>query len=37
MLDLLRDAFFDNRRVTIDFSIVPGRHNGLILRVALSR
>jgi hypothetical protein len=35
MLDLLRDAFSRNHRVTIDYLIVPGRHNGVILRVAL--
>jgi hypothetical protein len=36
MLDLLRDAFFHNHAVTIDYLIVPGRHNGVILRVALA-
>jgi hypothetical protein len=36
MLDLLRDAFFHNREVSIDYSIIPGRRNGVILRVALA-
>jgi hypothetical protein len=36
MLDLLRDAFFHNHPVTIEYSIVPGRHNGYIIRVELT-
>jgi hypothetical protein len=36
MLDLLRDAFSRNHRVTIDYLIIPGRQNGVILRVALA-
>ena len=35
MFDLLRDAYFSNRAVTIDYLIIPGRHNGVIFRVAL--
>jgi hypothetical protein len=35
MLDLLRDAYFHGQAVTIDYLIIPGRHNGVILRVAL--
>jgi hypothetical protein len=35
MLDLLKDAYFHNHPVTIDYQIIPGRHNGVILRVAL--
>jgi hypothetical protein len=35
MLDLLRDAFFHDHSVMIDYFLVPGRHNGVILRVAL--
>jgi hypothetical protein len=35
MLDLLRDAFFHGQAVTIDYLIIPNRHNGVILRVAL--
>jgi hypothetical protein len=36
MLDLLKDAFFHNHAVSIDYSIIPGRDNGVILRVALA-
>lgn len=36
MLDLLRDAFFGGHAVTIDYFIIPGRHNGRIIRVALA-
>jgi hypothetical protein len=35
MFDLLRDAYFNNRAVTVDYFIIPGRHNGVIFRVAL--
>jgi hypothetical protein len=35
MFDLLREAYFSNRAVTIDYFIIPGRHNGVIFRVAL--
>jgi hypothetical protein len=35
MLDLLRDAFFHDRSITIDYFLIPGRQNGVILRVAL--
>jgi hypothetical protein len=35
MFDLLRDAYFNNRAVTIDYFIIPGRDNGIIIRVAL--
>lgn len=36
MLDLLRDAFFGGHAVTIDYFMIPGRHNGRIIRVALT-
>jgi hypothetical protein len=35
MFDLLKDAYFNNRAVTIDYLIIPGRHIGVIIRVAL--
>jgi len=37
MLDLLRDAFNNNFNVIIDFDIDPGKKNGVIIRVALTR
>ena len=37
MLDLLRDAFNNNFKVFIDFDIDPGKNNGVIIRVALTR
>jgi hypothetical protein len=36
MFDLLRDAFFNNRAVTIGCSVIPGQQNGVIFEVALS-
>ncbi|PWU10057.1 MAG: hypothetical protein C5B51_04850 [Terriglobia bacterium] len=35
MLDLMRDAFENNVTVSIDFFIVPGKNNGVIIRTAL--
>jgi hypothetical protein len=35
MLDLMRDAFANNDTVSIDFFIVPGKSNGVIIRTAL--
>jgi hypothetical protein len=37
MLDLLRDAFNNNWTVTIDYFIEPGKNNGRIIRVALTK
>jgi len=37
MLDLLRDAFANNWLVTIDYSIDPGKKNGIIIRTWLKR
>lgn len=37
MLDLLRDAFNNNHTVTIDFEIEPGKNNGKIIRVWLTK
>ena len=37
MLDLLRDAFNNNWTVTIDYWIDPGKQNGQIIRVALTK
>ena len=37
MLDLLRDAFNNNSNVCIDYFLVPGRNNGVIIRVALNK
>ena len=37
MLDLLRDAFNHNWTVIIDYSIDPGKTNGVIIRTALTR
>lgn len=37
MLDLLRDAFNNNANVCLDYFLVPGRNNGLIIRVALTK
>jgi hypothetical protein len=36
MFDLLRDAFSQRHLVSIDFTIIEGRKNGVILRVASS-
>ncbi len=37
MLGLLRDGFNHNWRVTIDYDIVPGRNNGIVVRVWLTK
>lgn len=37
MLDLLRDAFNNNTNVCLDYFLVPGRSNGIIIRVALTK
>ena len=37
MLDLLRDGFASNGSVCLDYSIVPGKHNGIVKRVTLTR
>ena len=37
MLDLLRDAFNHNWTVTTDFEIASGKHNGVSIRVWLTR
>jgi hypothetical protein len=37
MLDLLRDAFNNNWTVTVDYSIDPGKNNGVIMRVWLTK
>jgi hypothetical protein len=37
MLDLLRDAFTSGGNVCLDYLIIPGKHNGIITRVALTK
>jgi hypothetical protein len=37
MLDLLRDAYANNQRVSFDHITPPGKNNGRIIRVWLSR
>jgi hypothetical protein len=37
MLSLLRDAFNNNWTVTLDYNIDPGKTNGIIIRVALTK
>ena len=37
MLDLLRDSFNNNWSVTIDYELVPGKTNGVIIRTALNK
>ena len=37
MLDLLRDAFNNNWTVHIDYETPPGKHNGVIVRVWLTK
>src|SRR5918912_4030694 len=32
MLDILRDAFFNNHPVTIEYNIIPPKMNGIIIR-----
>jgi hypothetical protein len=36
MLDLLRDAFNNGHKVTIDYNIDQGKHNGTIIRTWLT-
>jgi hypothetical protein len=37
MLDLLRDAFNYNWTVCLDHLLVPGKNNGVIIRVELTK
>lgn len=37
MLDLLRDAFTSGGNICLDYLMIPGKHNGIITRVALTR
>jgi len=37
MLDLLRDAFAANLPVSMDYNITPGKNNGVVIRVWLTR
>ncbi|MGC2765608.1 MAG: hypothetical protein WB607_08885 [Candidatus Acidiferrum sp.] len=37
MLDLLREAFSHNDIVTIDYNITPGKNNGVITRVWITK
>lgn len=37
MLNLLRDAFNTNATAVIDYNIAPGKNNGVIIRVALTK
>ncbi len=37
MLDILRDAFNNNWKVTIDYNIDPGKVNGVIVRTWITR
>ena len=37
MLDLLREAFAHNYIVTIDYNITPGKNNGVITRVWITK
>jgi hypothetical protein len=37
MLDLLRDAYANNSLVSIDYTIAPGKKNGILIRTWLSR
>jgi len=37
MLDLLREAFSHNYIVTIDYNITPGKNNGVITRVWITK
>ena len=37
MLDLLREAFSHNYIVTIDYDITPGKNNGVITRVWITK
>jgi len=37
MVGLLRDAFVHNLKVSVDYFIDPGKHNGRAFRIALVR
>jgi len=37
MVDLLRDAYVNNLKVSVDYFIDPGKHNGRAFRIALVR
>ncbi len=37
MLDLLRDAFTANLPVSMDYNITPGKNNGVVIRVWVTR
>ena len=37
MLDLLRDAFTHNWTVVVDYDLIEGKHNGVAIRVALTK
>jgi hypothetical protein len=37
MVGLLRDAFVNNLKVSVDYFIDPGKHNGRAFRIALVR
>jgi hypothetical protein len=37
MLDLLRDAFASGAAISIDFDVAPGKNNGRIFRVMLTK
>jgi hypothetical protein len=37
MVGLLRDAYVNNLRVSVDYFIDPGKHNGRAFRIALVR
>lgn len=37
MLGLLRDAFNNNWTTTVDYDLPPGKKNGVVIRVALTK
>jgi len=37
MVGLLRDAYVNNLKVSVDYFIDPGKHNGRAIRIALVR
>ena len=37
MVGLLRDAYVNNLKVSVDYLIDPGKHNGRAIRIALVR
>ena len=37
MLDILRDAFFNNHPVTIEYNIIPSKTNGILLRASVQK